>query len=366
MPMDKDIMSVLSSLDDNPHARMLEENTLSTVTKWIDTGSYPLNAVLSGKIKGGGIPCGRITTFYAESQTGKSLFLQKIIANANKDGLVAVIFDSENAIEKDAAVRLGINPSMTKHVPVTTIEECRNALHKFLTEVYNKNLIGKFIVAIDSLANLSSSLDVNRIEKDSTSSDMGGRAKALRGLLVNSTHLAAKTNTPIIATNHLYDDPSQLHPTLVKKMTGGKSVEYLSSIVLQMSRKATKEDSSKDDKTAVGQRNYVGVLVRCLTTKNRFVKQYLECETYISYDRGIDRYHGLLDLAVGFGIINQNGPTYTLDGEKIGYAKNFVRDIAFWENKIIPRLQEQIDVAWKLGGFTTEDEEALLSEVYDK
>jgi RecA/RadA recombinase len=364
--MDKDIISALGAFDDNPHATMLEDNTLSQVSKWIDTGSYSLNAILSGKIKDGGIPCGRITTFYAESQTGKSLFLQKIIANAQKQGMVAVILDSENAIEKSGAEKLGVDPKLTKYVPVTTVEECRNSLHKFLSSVYEKNLHGRFIVAIDSLANLSSELDISRLEKNSTAVDMGGKARALRTLLVNTTHLAAKTGTPIIATNHLYDDPTALHPTLVKKMSGGKSIEYLSSIVLQMSRKATKEDTSKDDKVAVGQRNYVGILIRALTTKNRFLKQYLEGETYISYDRGVDRYHGLLDLAVGFEIIQQNGPTYTFDGEKIGYAKNFVRDIKFWEDKIIPKLQDKIDVAWKLGTVSQEDEEAFLTNMYDK
>jgi recombination protein RecA len=113
-------------------------------------------------------------------------------------------------------------------------------------------------------------------------------------------------------------------------------------------RKPVKEDAVKSETSglAVGQRNYVGIIIRALTTKNRFVKQYLEGELYVSFANGTDKYHGLLDLAVGLGIIQQTGSTYSFEGEKIGYAKSFINDSVFWENKIIPLIDENIKTEW--------------------
>jgi RecA/RadA recombinase len=366
--MDKEILKALDVLkENNPYACFLNENTLSTVDKWIDTGSYVLNAIISGNIKGGGIPSGRVTLLYAESQCGKSLFVQKILANAQKDGLTPIIFDSENAIEKGGAKNLGLDPEKTMYVPIFNVEECRNSVHKFLKNVVEKGLQGKFIVAIDSLANLKSTMQNNRIEKDSTSTDMGTRARAIRELLVDVTEWAAKSKTAVVITNHVYDDPNEMHPSLVKKTTGGKSLIFIPSVSVQLSRKPIKEDELKTEggKTAALQKNYVGILLRALMAKNRFIKQYLQGEIYLSFETGVNKYYGLLDLAVGLGVIEQNGPTYSFLGEKIGYAKNFSNNKEFWETKVIPILQERIDEEWKYSSRELQqieqEEQELLS-----
>ena len=349
----KDVSKALDLLNENnPHACFLNESTLSTVDKWFDTGSYVLNAIISGKLKDGGIPNGRLTMLYSESMCGKSLFVQKILANAQKQGLIPVIFDTENAIDPDGAARLGLDTSKVKYVPVFSVEQCRNDLFKFLTAVKEKGLYGKFIIAIDSLGNLQSQMEMTRLEKDSHSMDMGTRARAIKSLLQTATQLSALTKTAIITTNHLYDNPGDLHPTLVKNMPGGKACVYLPSVSIQLSRKPVKDDGAKGetDKLAALQRNYVGLILRALIAKNRFIKQYLEGEIYLSFDNGVNRYYGLLELAVGLNIIQVNGPTYSLGEEKLGYAKSFIKDSDFWENKIIPLIQSKIDQEWQYGG----------------
>jgi recombination protein RecA len=347
--MDKDILKTLETLEEgNPFASFLDKTSMSRVDSWIDTGSYVLNGIMSGKLKDGGIPMGRVTMLYGESQTGKSLFIQKILANAQKKGLVAVIFDTENAIDAESAERLGLDTSKVKYVPVFNVEQCRNSIHKFLTAVRENNLEGKFIIAIDSLGNLQSSIENNRIEKDSTSVDMGTRARAIKSLMQTCTQLAAITKTGIVITNHVYDNPGDMHPSLIKTMSGGKSVVYMPSLSVQLSRKPVKEDEMKSEtgSTAALQKNYVGILLRALTAKNRFIKQYLQGEIYLSFNTGVDKYHGLLELAVGLDVIQQTGSTYVFAGEKIGYAKTFLNNSEFWENKIIPLLEKRIKEEW--------------------
>ncbi len=356
---DKEIDKALDSIDKiNPFATYLEDSTLSRVGGWIDTGSYVLNAIVSGSIHGG-IPKGRVTMMGGESMTGKTLFVLKILANAQKEGLIPVIFDTENAVDPEGAERIGLDISKVKYVPCVTIEQTRNALFKFLTAVKEKGLEGKFIIAIDSLGNLQSELEHSRMGKDSTSSDMGTKARAMKSLMQTCTNLGATTQTTILCTNHVYDDPSAMFPSIEKHMPGGKSIVYLPSVTIQLARKPVKSDGGKtmDAETAVGQKNYAGIIIRALTRKNRFIKQYLQGEMFLSFHTGLDRYYGLLDLAVGVGAVIQTGSTYQLpDGKKIGYYKNFRKDKELWENTILPVVEEKIKTEWAYSGGEEEDD----------
>ena len=362
----KEIDAALDSIDKiNPFATYLSDSTLSRVGGWIDTGSYVLNAIVSGSIHGG-IPKGRVTMMGGESMTGKTLFVQKILANAQKEGLIPVIFDTENAVDPEGSERMGLDVSKVKYVPCITIEQTRNALFKFLTAVKEKGLEGKFIIAIDSLGNLQSELEHSRMGKDSMSSDMGTKARAMKSLMQTCTNLGATTQTTILCTNHVYDDPTAMFPSIEKNMPGGKSIIYLPSVTIQLARKPMKSDGGKtmDAETAVGQKNYAGILIRALTRKNRFIKQYLQGEMFLSFQTGLDRYYGLLDLAVGVGAVIQTGSTYTLpDGKKIGYYKNFRKDKDLWENTILPVLEERIKTEWSYSSFDgdapDEEEESL-------
>lgn len=365
--MDKDIKSTLDVIDEiNTFATYLDSASLSLVKGWIDTGSYVLNAIISGSVHGG-IPKGRVTMLAGESMTGKSLFVQKILANAQKEGLIPVIFDTENAIDPEGAQRLGLDISKVKYVPCISIEQTRNAIFKLLTAIKERKQEGKFIIAIDSLGNLQSQLELARMDKESTSSDMGTKARAIKSLMQTCTNLGAITQTTIVCTNHIYDDPSAMFPSIEKNMPGGKSVVYLPSVTVQLARKPVKEDGGKtsDSKLAVGQKNYAGIIIRALTRKNRFLKQYLEGEMYLSFSTGLDRYYGLLDIATGLEVITQTGSTYQLaDGTKIGYYKNFRKDKKLWEETIIPQLEEKIMKEW--GYSNLEGEEDVPVEIEDE
>jgi hypothetical protein len=93
-----------------------------------------------------------------------------------------------------------------------------------------------------------------------------------------------------------------------------------------------------------------------LTRKNRFIKQYLEGEIYLSFASGLDRYYGLVDLAVGVGAVVQTGATYQLeDGTKLGYYKNWRKDEKLWEETILPKLEERIKDEWS---YSNKEEDA--------
>lgn len=365
MSLNKDIKSVLDTIDSiNPHATYLSESTLSTVDGWINTGSYVLNAIISGSINKG-IPRNRVTLLAGESMTGKTYIVNKILANAQKEGLVPVIFDTEGAIDAESASKLGLDVSKVKYVPCFSIEETRNTIFNFLTKVKENGQEGKFIIAIDSLANLENQLSIDRMNKESTSMDMGTRARAIKSLLKTCTNLSRLTKTTFVITNHTYDDPSAMYESMIKNQPGGKSVWYLSDVAVQLARKPEKDDGGKavDSKLAVGQRNYPGVILRALTVKNRFIRQYLQGEMYLSFESGLNKFYGLLDLAVGFGVVVQNGATYALaDGTKLGYYKSWRNDEELWNNKLLPAIEAKINTEWQYGNSDEVPDELPVEE----
>jgi len=347
----KDILKVFEKLDKlNPEAKFLSESALSSVTEWHDTGCMVLNALISGSMFGG-IPKGRITGFAGPSQAGKTYITNKILAMAQKDNIMPVIFDTEMAVDATACAAVGLDTTAVKYVPVQTVETCRNQLVAFLDSVIEAGAQGKFIVCIDSLGNLASQKEIDDVEKGKTAMDMGTRAKGLKSMMRTLTFKAAQANTTILFVNHTYDDPSAMFPTLVKNQSGGKGPVYLSSVLVQLAKRDEKQDKTNNDDEMLPDANkYSGVTLRALTIKNRFIPPFLEGEMYLNFKTGLDKYSGLREMAINHGVIVQNGSTYALpDGTKLGYYKNWSKDTAIWDEKIIPELEKCLIAAFRYG-----------------
>lgn len=343
----------------NPEATFLSESALSNVDTWYDTGCYALNAIISGKLRDGGVPKGRIVGFSGESGVGKTYIINKILGIAQKKlGLMPVIFDTEFAVDKESAINVGLDPTHTKYVPVYTVEQCRNQLSTFLDSIVEKGLQGKFIVSVDSLGNLASQKELDDVVKDKSASDMGLRAKTLKAMMRLITYKAAAAGTTILFSNHVYGDPTAMYPSLVKNQAGGSGPTYLASVLCQIAASNEKQDENNDqDEMLTEARNYSGKTLKFLTVKNRFIPQYLQAGIYLNFKTGLDKYSGLRDMAVNHGVLISNGPTFQIGidsedgkykkGDKIGYYKNWSKDIDFWENHIIPELDKKLSVAYR-------------------
>lgn len=92
-----------------------------------------------------------------------------------------------------------------------------------------------------------------------------------------------------------------------------------------------------------------GTTLRALTVKNRFVPPFLECEAYLNFKKGLDKYSGLKEMAVNHGIIIQTGSTFTMPeekegipGKKLGYYKNWKDNTELWDEYILPNLEKEL------------------------
>ena len=338
---EKDLEKILRSIDElNPDATYLSDSPLSEVTDWISSDCYALNAIMSGSVYRA-VPVGRIVTFYGLQSTGKTLILNKIIANAMKQGFSrAVYFDSEMALDMGVAERLGCDPSKIKHAPIEIIEDCKNQIITLLTKIIEIGAKNKIIIAIDSLGNMNAQKEFNDVEKEKSASDMGLRAKSLTSLMRMLTYRAAKAGTPVLCTNHVYENPTELHPGMIKKQTGGLKPLYIASILVQLAVTNNKlEDDPKAAASILGDR-ISGVTLRALTAKNRFIPPFISAEGIeINFKTGLNKYKGLLDLAEKYGMILRDGNAYQMkNGTSIGYAPTFEDKAEFWENGPLQEL----------------------------
>ena len=178
MERDKKILDVFKTVDKlNPEASFLDESALSVVDDWIDTGSYALNAIISGSLYKG-VPVGRIFGLAGPTGICKTLIMNKIMANAQQKGYMPVIWDSELAVDINTAKSVGCDTANMRYYPVETIEDARNQIARFLDNVIEQSLQKKFIIGLDSLGNLASSKEINDAAEGKDASEMGQRAKA--------------------------------------------------------------------------------------------------------------------------------------------------------------------------------------------
>ena len=349
----KDIFEAVDAL--NADASLLsEENSLSIVSDWIDTGSYALNAIFSGSVYGG-VPVGRITGFSGPSGAGKTLIINKIIANAQKKGYFAAIWDTEAAVDRQSAEGVGIDPKRVKYYPVETVEDCRNQVATFLDKIIAANDPNlKVIIAIDSLGNLASAKELRDVAEGKDAADMGTKAKAMKSMMRALTFKAAKARVPILFTNHIYDNPTSLYPELVKKQSGGSGPVYLASLLVQLATRNEKIDKNEDQEAIGVAHNVSGVTLSAMTVKNRFVPPFLKAELYNNFRTGLTRYAGLADMAIAMGVVTGD-KSYMLGTEKIGYRKNWENDTEFWDKKALPLLEQTLKEKVCYGSSYIED-----------
>lgn len=322
----------------NEDSSLLSDNTLSVVRNYIDTGSMALNAIISGSLFGG-VPEGRIIGFAGPQQSGKTLILNKIIANKQKADPDAwgVIWDSEAAYDVGTVANVGGDPNRIKLCPVESVESCRNQVGAFLDQIIaTPALKGKVVISIDSIGNLASEKELDDMRKGKSASDMGTKAKALKSMMRGLTYKAAKANTTVLFANHIYDDPSSMYPSIVKSQSGGKGPLYLASVLVQL---ATSHQKDEKNIMAIAGSKVSGAILKAMTVKNRFIPSNLTTDLELNFKTGLYKYSGLLEMAYLYDVLQKEGNSYYLNGEKLGTESRFKNKVDLWDKHIVPALE---------------------------
>lgn len=302
MKIERDNMSIDALLKDirkTTESTTFENSKYGKITRWINTGDYGLNRIISGDIHKG-IPSGKVILISGESQTGKSLIAAQIAANSiNEEKFDHIFyFDSEGgALEKFFENR-GCPKSKVEQILVENVEDATvKILETFskIAEYKKKNPEAYFLCILDSLGALVPSKLYSDAEKGKQVADMGSRARLCNNLLKGLTIPCLKSDTAMIVTNHVYDDPSSMYPSKIKNQSGGKGAQYVARIILQCSKLYEKDEE--------GEASYKASVLKFFCTKNGFVKPFYETEMYLDFSKGSMKYFGLLKPAIEYGFI---------------------------------------------------------------
>ena len=289
----------------NEYAQLVSDGVQAgDVEAFIDTGSYIFNALLSGSIYGG-LPSNKITAIAGESATGKTFFVLGIVKNflENNPDSGVLYFESESAITKQMIIDRGIDIDRMVILPVTTVQEFRTQSIRILDKYIESDDKKPMMICLDSLGMLSTTKEVEDTADGKETRDMT-RAQLVKAAFRVLTLKLGRAKIPMVVTNHTYDVVGSMFPT--KEMGGGSGLKYASSSIVYLSKRKEKDGSE-----------VVGNIIHCKNAKSRLTVEHKQVDVRLMYDSGLDRYYGLLDLALKHGLFTAAGKRVELpDGSK--------------------------------------------------
>ena len=283
--------------DINPYASTMHNAQIYDIADWIDMGIPALNMIVSGQFTRG-LPSGRMTQLYGESQSGKSLIASQIAINAQKKGYTVALMESEFGESKESLMNKGLNPKKTILLPIKTLNSWHKCIRKII-DIKARNPNNKIIMITDSIGNIGSEYESEKLID--SKSDMGHRQKKIRSIFKDITIDLGVMGIPFVFTNHTYDDPNSFIKSKVKNMSGGGGVKFMPTITVQFNNGSAIKDGDQ----------VVGRILKPYTVKNRIVPPYMVTELELIFQSGFKKYSGLLPLALKYNLLQlENGKVY--------------------------------------------------------
>lgn len=309
----------------------------SEFTGTVDTGSYILNALLSGSLYGG-IPNNKITAFAGESATGKTFFVLGVLKHFLDDNPTGgvVFYDTEAAVTKGMMEERGIDTKRVIIAEPDTIQKFRTHALKVIETYESQKDSPPMMFVLDSLGLLSTTKEMEDTAEGKETRDMT-KAQVIKATFRVLTLKLAKIKVPMLVTNHVYDVVGSYVP--MKEIGGGTGLKYAASTIAMLTKKKDKEGT-----------DVVGNIVRVKTYKSRLSKENQQVEVRLSYDKGLDRYYGLVDLATKYGIFKKVSTRLELPTGEKTFAKSILKDPEkYFTSDVMEQLENAVKQEFSYG-----------------
>ena len=225
----------------------------------------------------------------------------------NPDSAV-IYFESESAITKDMIEERGVDANRVVIVPVVTVQQFRNQAINILDRyLETEDDRPPMMFVLDSLGMLSTTKEIEDTAEGKETRDMT-RAQIYKGAFRVLTLKLGRAKVPMIVTNHTYDVIGSMFPQ--KEMGGGSGLKYAAH-QLSIFQKEKKKDGTE----------IVGNIIHCKNAKSRLTVENRMVDVRLTYDKGLDRYYGLLDLALAFGVFEKSSTRVKLPNGKTEFGK---------------------------------------------
>jgi RecA/RadA recombinase len=276
-------MSILDKIKKNSTIKdsaILSESKFFKKKDMIPTSVPIINVALSGRLDGGLTP--GITMWAGPSKhfkTAFSLLMAKSYMDKYEDAAL-LFYDSEFGTPQSYFDTFGIDTKRVVHTPLTDVEQLKFDIMQQLQSVERGDHL---IIVIDSIGNLASKKEVEDALEGKSAADMT-RAKQMKSLFRMVTpHLNLK-DIPLVVVNHTYMEIGMFPKAIVG---GGTGAMYSADNVYILGRQQEKEGTE-----IVGYNFIINV------EKSRYVKEKSKIPVSVSFDGGLSKWSGLLDLAL--------------------------------------------------------------------
>ncbi len=333
--MSKNIfVDIVKKLGDESTNFLDEALNSAEFSGYIDTGSYALNAQLSGSIYGG-FPNNKALCFAGESTTGKTFFALGIVKNFlddNPDGAV-FYFDTETAVTRKMMRDRGVDSSRVIVSEPETVQEYRHTTLQILDNYMkiDPDERPSMMMVLDSLGNLSTTKELEDSSSGAETRDMT-RAQVLRATFRTIRLKLAKAAVPLIINNHTYEKVGAYVPT--KVASGGGGPKYAADIIAMLSKQKLRDNTDK--------KIVLGNIIRVVLDKSRFTKEQSRIEVLLTYDKGLDRYYGLVPMALAAGIWTKGAKQIEINGKKVYESAINKNPKKYFTEDVLTKIEEYV------------------------
>lgn len=286
-------------------------------TEFVPTGSYALNKVISGDYFNG-IPIGGSTQLKGGNSTGKTLFAISILREAQKLGYHCKMIDTENALNKEFAAKLGLDPNNIYYSAPETLEETFDDIIMTINSIREVDKDTPIVITLDSLAVLPCKKELERLEMEDSPMDGALRAKITGAGLRNLNTMLKKHRVALIIINQIRSKVGVIYGNPDTLAAGGKSLEYYLHVDLETITNKTSDILRNDNKEPIGIKGEI----RC--KKNKCSIPFRSCEFEVLFDTGLNPYYGLLDFLVADGLVTKTSNGRYSIGETKFLASEFI------------------------------------------
>lgn len=253
-----------------------EEENPADIKDFVSTGIDILDLAISNRPRGG-IACGRLTELNGLQGTGKSLIAAHMMANVQKEGGVACLLDTENAVNEEFFRAIGLNINDLVYRQPKTVEEIFETIETIIEIVRKKNKIDKkVIIVVDSI---TAAPTKSAIEANYDKQGYPDKARIISDALTKIVGMIGRNKIALVCTNQLrmkMNAPAFSDPYTI---SGGLSMPFYMSTRVRLTMKS-KLKNKEDD--------VIGVRVNAYVEKNRIASPYKRVDFDIYFDRGVD------------------------------------------------------------------------------
>ena len=313
---------------------VLSESKLFSTKDLIQTAVPALNVALSGKLDGGLTP--GLTIFAGPSKHFKTAFammLVKSFLDKYDDGIV-LFYDSEFGAPQSYFENFGIDTGKVVHTPITDIEQLKHDIMKQVNELERKDRV---MIVVDSVGNLASKKEVDDALDGKSVADMT-RAKQMKSLFRMITpHLTIK-DIPMVVVNHTYMEIGMFPKAIV---SGGTGIYYSADNIFIIGRQQEKQGTE-----IVGYNFIINV------EKSRYVREKSKIPIEVTFEGGISKWSGLLDIALESGhVIKPSNGWYQIATEEKKYRLIDTYNKEFWMPVLTdPTFSEWVEKRYRMAG----------------